>query len=85
MAYTVFEMCFQFYNIYVDQSGQVVVNWTQSKKMSFIQSFHYYEGMEGNNEVFENRSSGAYIFRPKQVSAVNFEMPTQWIINTGNT
>lgn len=29
------------------------------------QTFHYYLSAEGNNEVFENRSSGAYIFRPK--------------------
>lgn len=28
-------------------------------------NFMLYEGAEGNNEVFENRSSGAYIFRPK--------------------
>lgn len=28
------------------------------------QSFHYYNGALGNNEVPENRSSGAYIFRP---------------------
>ncbi|XP_058452835.1 lysosomal alpha-mannosidase-like [Malaya genurostris] len=28
------------------------------------QNFLYYEGAYGNNEVFENRSSGAYIFRP---------------------
>ncbi|XP_055636185.1 lysosomal alpha-mannosidase-like [Toxorhynchites rutilus septentrionalis] len=28
------------------------------------QDFLYYEGAYGNNEVFENRSSGAYIFRP---------------------
>lgn len=28
------------------------------------QELMYYRGFEGNNEVFENRSSGAYIFRP---------------------
>ncbi|XP_026462046.1 lysosomal alpha-mannosidase-like isoform X2 [Ctenocephalides felis] len=28
------------------------------------QEFVYYRGASGNNEVFENRSSGAYIFRP---------------------
>ncbi|XP_055592932.1 lysosomal alpha-mannosidase-like [Uranotaenia lowii] len=28
------------------------------------QDFLYYEGAYGNNAVFENRSSGAYIFRP---------------------
>lgn len=28
------------------------------------QNFLYYEGAYGNNEIFANRSSGAYIFRP---------------------
>lgn len=35
------------------------------------QEFLYYEGAVGNNEVFENRSSGAYIFRPTNSSAVS--------------
>ncbi|XP_063226460.1 lysosomal alpha-mannosidase-like isoform X2 [Bacillus rossius redtenbacheri] len=29
------------------------------------QDFYYYAGFQGNNEEFVNRSSGAYIFRPK--------------------
>lgn len=29
-----------------------------------VQNFYLYEGANGNNEVFANRSSGAYIFRP---------------------
>jgi hypothetical protein len=38
------------------------------------QNFYYYEGFNGDNEEFEHRSSGAYIFRPteqepKQVAA----------------
>ncbi|KAF7271106.1 hypothetical protein GWI33_015990 [Rhynchophorus ferrugineus] len=37
------------------------------------QNFFYYNGYVGNNEVYENRSSGAYIFRPdgplKQVTS----------------
>lgn len=40
--------------------------------MNFVQSFHYYEGAEGDNKVFANRSSGAYIFRPKNTSVTNF-------------
>ncbi|XP_031833177.1 lysosomal alpha-mannosidase II isoform X1 [Nomia melanderi] len=73
----------EFYNIYIDQSGQVVVNWTQPKNMNFVQSFHYYEGMEGNNEESRNRSSGAYIFRPKQISAKNFGKPAEWTVHIG--
>ena len=32
-------------------------------------SFYYYEGHTGNNKIFTNRSSGAYIFRPKEQTA----------------
>ena len=31
---------------------------------SFQHTFGYYEGHPGDNVVFENRASGAYIFRP---------------------
>ncbi|KAL9707713.1 hypothetical protein quinque_011231 [Culex quinquefasciatus] len=34
------------------------------KQHRLQQDFMFYEGAYGNNEVFENRSSGAYIFRP---------------------
>lgn len=33
-------------------------------KIPLGQQFYYYRGAAGNNEVFANRSSGAYIFRP---------------------
>lgn len=36
------------------------------KTVELKNSFHYYEGHTGNNKVFINRSSGAYIFRPKE-------------------
>lgn len=31
---------------------------------AIAQELMYYNGAQGNNEVFKNRSSGAYIFRP---------------------
>lgn len=34
-------------------------------RLSVDQDFFYYEAQAGNNEVFKNRSSGAYIFRPR--------------------
>jgi len=49
-----------------------MVQWNKQKNMTLMQSFQYYEGAEGNNKVFANRSSGAYIFRPKETSARNF-------------
>jgi len=33
-------------------------------EIDLLQNFYYYEGMAGNNSKFENRASGAYIFRP---------------------
>ncbi|XP_015440324.1 PREDICTED: lysosomal alpha-mannosidase [Dufourea novaeangliae] len=57
----------EFYDVFVDDDGQIVVEWKKQQNMSMVQAFHYYEGMTGNNEVFQNRSSGAYIFRPKGV------------------
>ncbi|XP_046734854.1 lysosomal alpha-mannosidase isoform X2 [Diprion similis] len=39
--------------------------------MRITQSFHYYESSQGNNEEFVTRSSGAYIFRPKDATPKN--------------
>ncbi|XP_043267242.1 lysosomal alpha-mannosidase isoform X1 [Venturia canescens] len=57
------------YNVTVNDIGNVEIQWINRTGIKLEQSFHYYEGAEGNNEVFENRSSGAYIFRPKNPSA----------------
>lgn len=34
------------------------------QEIKFEHQFRYYEGMNGDNKKFENRASGAYIFRP---------------------
>ncbi|XP_076763477.1 lysosomal alpha-mannosidase II isoform X2 [Xylocopa sonorina] len=65
----------EFYNVFINEDNHVVVEWKKEKNMTLHQSFHYYEGMEGNNKVFQNRSSGAYIFRPKSISTKNFVEP----------
>ncbi|XP_020290943.1 lysosomal alpha-mannosidase [Pseudomyrmex gracilis] len=62
----------EFYNVSVVDDGKLLVRWNKQKNMSAVQSFVYYEGAEGNNRVFKNRSSGAYIFRPKEASSKNF-------------
>jgi len=62
-----------------------MVHWNKEKDMNLVQSFHFYEGAEGNNEVFENRSSGAYIFRPKETSAKNFAYTGSYKIYKGIT
>ena len=51
--------------------------------MNVVQSFHYYIGAEGNNKNFINRSSGAYIFRPKELSARNFAYSGSYKIYKG--
>lgn len=53
-----------FLNITFDVNGllsTISVNGTSNK---VSQNFVMYTGAIGNNEIFENRSSGAYIFRP---------------------
>lgn len=62
----------ELYTINVDDAGNIAVQYNKQKDMNFVQSFHYYEGAEGDNRVFENRSSGAYIFRPKDSKLYNF-------------
>lgn len=74
---------FQFYNVSINDHGQIVVDWKKQKDMSFTQSFHYYEGMEGNNEVAQNRSSGAYIFRPTGITSKNFAKPASFKVYKG--
>lgn len=73
----------KFYNISVNQYGHIVVEWKKEKNMRLTQSFHYYEGMEGNNEEFKNRSSGAYIFRPRSMFVKNFITPNTYKVYKG--
>ncbi|XP_071568794.1 lysosomal alpha-mannosidase-like isoform X1 [Temnothorax nylanderi] len=61
----------ELYNISVNTNGNLAIRWN-NQDMSVVQSFQYYTGAEGNNKIFANRSSGAYIFRPKETSARNF-------------
>lgn len=51
--------------------------------MPISQEFLFYEGAVGNNEVFENRSSGAYIFRPNGTNAYPVTDKAKFTIYTG--
>ncbi|KAL6449015.1 hypothetical protein ACFW04_000614 [Cataglyphis niger] len=73
----------ELYNISINNNGNVMVRWNKQKDMNLVQSFHFYEGAEGNNKVFVNRSSGAYIFRPKETSAKNFAYTGSYKIHKG--
>ncbi|XP_043527609.1 lysosomal alpha-mannosidase isoform X2 [Frieseomelitta varia] len=72
----------EFYNVSVNKNGHIVIKW-KKQNIELTQSFHYYEGMEGNNEEFKNRSSGAYIFRPRSSSVKNFMKPGSYKIYKG--
>ncbi|XP_078036305.1 lysosomal alpha-mannosidase II isoform X1 [Augochlora pura] len=73
----------KLYEIHVNNDGKVVINYKQ-EKMSVVQSFHYYEGQTGNNKIAENRSSGAYIFRPTGMSARDFMKPMEYKVYKGD-
>lgn len=47
-----------------DANGLLSEIFADDETNQVSQNFWIYEGASGNNQVFENRSSGAYIFRP---------------------
>jgi len=72
----------KLYNISVNSNSNLEIRWNK-QDMSVEQSFHYYIGAEGNNKIFRNRSSGAYIFRPKETSSRNFAYTGSYKIHKG--
>ncbi|KAF5294473.1 hypothetical protein FQR65_LT01599 [Abscondita terminalis] len=52
-------------------TGLISKIYTNGREVSLQQNFFYYRGSVGDNEVPENRSSGAYIFRPNGTDAFN--------------
>lgn len=55
------------------------------KSTSITQSLEYYEGAIGNNHGFENRSSGAYIFRPKEQNTIKISTKPNITIHRGRS
>lgn len=54
-----------------DKDGRIEgVRLSSGGTVQLEQSFLYYIGMNGNNSKFENRASGAYIFRPNGTEAI---------------
>ncbi|XP_074108776.1 lysosomal alpha-mannosidase II isoform X1 [Cotesia typhae] len=70
------------YTVSVNQAGNVVVKW-KNMTLQVTQSFHYYEGMKGNNTAFAYRASGAYIFRPKESNVCNVSYSGSYKFYTG--
>ncbi|XP_055295901.1 lysosomal alpha-mannosidase-like isoform X2 [Sitodiplosis mosellana] len=54
----------QYLNLSFNENGLLESAATEEVQMKVQQNFYIYQGFLGNNEVWENRSSGAYIFRP---------------------
>ena len=54
----------QYLNLSFNENGLLESAAAEDVQMKVQQNFYIYQGYLGNNEVFENRSSGAYIFRP---------------------
>lgn len=54
----------EFLNISFDVNGLLSEITVDGETSKLSQNFIFYKGAVGDNENFENRSSGAYIFRP---------------------
>lgn len=54
----------RFINLTFNDKGLLDGVESNGAKSRLSQTFFYYEGAEGDNREFKNRSSGAYIFRP---------------------
>lgn len=61
----------QYLNLTFDENGLLSSAATPDVEMKVRQNFLVYEAFLGNNEVFDNRSSGAYIFRPNVTKAAD--------------
>lgn len=60
----------KYLNLTFDENGHLSQVWSNGVGGRLNQEFYYYEGAVGNNEIFVNRSSGAYIFRPNSTAKV---------------
>lgn len=62
----------QHIKLSINPSGEIthlILN-DDGSDIKFGVQFSYYPGAVGNNEVFKNRSSGAYIFRPNATESI---------------
>lgn len=60
----------KYMNLTFDENGHLSQVFSNGIRGRLNQEFYYYEGAVGNNEIFVNRSSGAYIFRPNSTAKV---------------
>lgn len=60
----------KYINLTFDKDGHLTGVNSNGAYSPLRQEFFYYEGAQGNNEEFRNRSSGAYIFRPNSTEQI---------------
>ncbi|XP_045462132.1 lysosomal alpha-mannosidase isoform X1 [Harmonia axyridis] len=69
----------------IDQTTGLIASVTMNNiTVSLTQQYLYYEGYIGNNEIFVNRSSGAYIFRPRNNEPIAASNRANYTIHRGN-
>lgn len=64
----------KYVQIKFDKNGLLATITVNGFEHDLTQQFFYYEGAGGNNNIFMNRSSGAYIFRPNGSEIVISDM-----------
>lgn len=75
---------FQNFGLKLNLDGTIRSAVIKGQESSFTQDFAYYIGAYGNNREFENRSSGAYIFR-NNGSAVDVLLKSSTVYNGKQT
>lgn len=70
--------------INLDENGILKSVTINGKTEPLTVNFGYYKGAVGDNEKFENRSSGAYIFRPNGTLNVFSSVPDVTVLQGKN-
>lgn len=60
----------KYINLTFNEKGLLEGVQSNGAESKLTQTFFYYEGAEGDNREFKNRSSGAYIFRPNSTEQI---------------
>ncbi|KAI2807423.1 carbohydrate binding [Blomia tropicalis] len=71
-------------DIDIDEHGKIKQISFDDRTFTLENDFFYYEGHTGNNKFSENRSSGAYIFRPKTDKPIRVGNLVQSILYSDN-
>lgn len=84
-TYYNYTLSLQGLSIEIDQATGLISSVTSNNiTLPLTQEYLYYEGYVGNNEIFRNRSSGAYIFRPKNNNASTATKKANYTVHKGN-